>query len=443
MLLPRLFLAGVCACLVFPVWAETLPKPSVLSFSASEQPLLSKLNSAYPPLSLSRDRVPVMNDTLSRFIESVWDESPSVKAAQSELDVLLARKEGVGQPLYNPNLILDAERSDVNTTVVGFNQTLDWSDQQDAQRQVANKRVLMANAELKQIKQKVAVETLSALAEYATVKQMQALAVYRAELIQNFIDTVKQRQLAGDMGALEGLLAQVTYSEVLMQQAAVESQLAEAEAALQSVTGLVLTAWPALPTELALPMVQTGEAHLKNLPELVALFHRIEAAKSQVVVTERLNRVAPTIGIRAGREGDETLLGVSLEIPLFVRNNFKADVRARTYEVTRDEQRYHAAYRRAKARLDGSFGRYQSTAKAWQVWLTEGQAAQLEQGELLEKMWQAGELTATDYLVQAKQRLETQKMATELMGKVWQAAIAWLDASGQVNDWLKINLQKQ
>lgn len=443
MLLPRFFLAGVCACLVFPVWADTLPKSSVLPFSTSEPARLSQLNSAYPPLFLSRDRVPVMNDALSQFIESVWAESPSVKAKQSELDVLLAQKEGVDQPLYNPNLILDAERSGVvNTTVVGFNQTLDWSDQQDAQRQMANKRVLMASAELKQIKQKVAVETLNALAEYATVKQMQALAVYRAELIQNFIDTVKQRQLAGDMGALEGLLAQVTYSEVLMQQAAVESQLAEVEAALQSVTGLVLTAWPALPSKLALPMVQTGEAHLKNLPELVALSHRIEAAKSQVVVTERVNRVAPTIGVRAGREGDETLLGVSLEIPLFVRNNFKADVRARRYEVTRDEQLYHAAYRRAKARLDGSFGRYQSTAKAWQVWLTEGQAAQLEQGKLLEKMWQAGELTATDYLVQAKQRLETQKMATELMGEVWQAAIAWLDASGQVNDWLNINLQK-
>ncbi|VAW49195.1 hypothetical protein MNBD_GAMMA04-1920 [hydrothermal vent metagenome] len=432
-MLSRLFLAGVCACFVFPVWAETLPKPSVLN-STPEY-----------PLSLSHHSVPVMNEDLSRFIESVWAASPSVKAAQSELDVLLARKEGADQPLYNPNLILDAERSGVNTTVVGFNQTLDWSDQRDAQRQVAHKRVLMARAALKQVKQQVAVDTLSALAEYATAEQMQVLAVYRAELIQRFMDTVKQRQLAGDMGALEGLLAQVTYSEVLMQQAAVESQLAEAKAALQSVTGLVLTEWPALPvlpTELALPTVQTGEAHLKSLPELIALFHRIEAAKLQVVVTERVNRVAPIIGVRAGREGDETLLGVSLEIPLFVRNNFQADVRARDYEVTREEQLYNVAYRRAKARLDGSFGRYQSTAKAWQVWLTEGQLAQQEQGELLEKMWQAGELTATDYLVQAKQRLETQKMAMELMGEVWQAAIAWLDASGQINDWLNIHSPK-
>ncbi len=429
MLLLRFFLVGLCAWFVVPVWAESLPKSSAFSFSS-------------PPLSLSTHRVQVMDASISQFIESVWAESPSVKAAQSELDVLLARKEGVEKPLYNPSLVFDAERSGVNTAVVGFNQTLDWSDQRDAQRQVANALVLMASAALKQVKQNVAVNTLNALAQYATVKQMQTLATYRAELIQNFIDTVKQRQLAGDMGALEGLLAQVTYSEVLMQRAAVESQLAEAEAELQSVTGLVLTSWPALPPELALQPIRVDNERLKSLPELVVLQHRIEAAKSRVVVTERVNRVAPTIGVRAGREGGDSLLGVSLEIPLFVRNDFKMDVRASSYEVTKDEQLYEVAYRRAKARLYGSFGRYQSTANAWQVWLTEGLSAQQEQGALLERMWQAGELTATDYLVQAKQRLETQKMATELMGEVWLAAIAWLNDSGQMNDWLGINPQK-
>ena len=429
MLLLRFFLVGLCAWFVVPVWAESLPKSSAFSFSS-------------PPLSLSTHRVQVMDASMSQFIELVWAESPSVKAAQSELDMLLARKEGVEKPLYNPSLVFDAERSGVNTAVVGFNQTLDWSDQRDAQRQVANALVLMASAALKQVKQNVAVNTLNALAQYATVKQMQTLATYRAELIQNFIDTVKQRQLAGDMGALEGLLAQVTYSEVLMQRAAVESQSAEAEAELQSVTGLVLTSWPALPPELALQPIRVDNERLKYLPELVVLQHQIEAAKSRVVVTERVNRVAPTIGVRAGREGDDSLLGVSLEIPLFVRNDFKMDVRARSYEVTKDEQLYEVAYRRAKARLDGSFGRYQSTANAWQVWLTEGLSAQQEQGALLERMWQAGELTATDYLVQAKQRLETQKMATELMGEVWLAAIAWLNDSGQMNDWLGINPQK-
>ena len=419
MLLQRFLLAGVCACLVLPVWADSSPNTPILSISTSS--------------------VQKMDASLPLFIEKVWAESPEVKAAQSSVNTALAYADGADQPLYNPSLILDAERSGVNTTVVGFNQTLDWSDQREAQRQVASQRVLMAQAALVQVKQKVAIETLSALAKYATTQQMQALGLRRGALMQRFMETVKQRQLAGDMGALEGMLAQVAYSEVLMQQAAIDSQLAESEAALQSVTGLVLSQWPSLPVELASPPAQVADRWLKNLPELTLLQHRIEAAKARILVTERVNRAAPTIGVRAGREGEDTLLGVSLEIPLFVRNDFKADVRALSYEAATEEQLYQAAYRRANARLEGSLGRYQNTTHAWRVWVSEGQTAQREQGELLERMWQAGELTATDYLIQAKQSLETEKAATVLMGEVWQAAIAWLDASGQVKNWLSIN----
>ena len=419
MLFPRLLLAGVCACLVLPVWADSSPNTPVLSISTSS---VQKIDASLP-----------------LFIEKVWAESPEVKAVQSSVNTALAYADGADQPLYNPSLILDAERSGVNTTVVGFNQTLDWSDQREAQRQVASQRVLMAQAALVQVKQKVAIETLSALAKYTTAQQMQALGLHRIALMQRFMETVKQRQLAGDMGALEGMLAQVAYSEVLMQQAAIDSQLAESEAALQSVTGLVLSQWPSLPVELASPPAQVADRWLKNLPELTLLQHRIEAAKARILVTERINRAAPTIGVRAGREGSDTLLGVSLEIPLFVRNDFKADVRALSYEAATEEQLYQAAYRRANARLEGSLGRYQNTTHAWRVWVSEGQTAQREQGELLERMWQAGELTATDYLIQAKQSLETEKAATVLMGEVWQAAIAWLDASGQVKNLLNIN----
>jgi cobalt-zinc-cadmium efflux system outer membrane protein len=155
-------------------------------------------------------------------------------------------------------------------------------------------------------------------------------------------------------------------------------------------------------------------------------------------VVDSATGAAPTVGIRAGREGTDTLLGVSLEIPLFVRNDFKAGVRVASYEASVAQQAYQVAYRRAQARLNGSLGRYQNTKRAWNVWVTEGQEAQREQVDLLDKMWQAGELTATDYLIQAKQSIDTQKAATLLMGEVWQAKIAWLDASGQVTHWLKM-----
>lgn len=435
MLLKRILLTGVCACLTLPTWAN-------------DSPMYSKavIPSVYssPTLLVSDLAKRTVDDSLTLFVEHIWAKSPEIKRAQSVIDTAKARLEGADRPLYNPSLVLDVERSDLNTTTIGFNQTLDWNDQQATYTLAANKRVLMAQAALREVKKKVAEEVLTALVTYQTARTMQALGVRRGELMKGFLDTVTQRQLAGDMGALEGALAQVTYGEALMRQAAIESQLAEAEAALRAVTGLDITSWPALPESLRLPPKQLDkretEGGIKNLPELQVIAHRIEAMKAGVSVVENATNAQPTIGLRAGREGSETLLGVSFEMPLFVRNDFKSSVRVASYEVATEEQVYHEAYRRAKARLQGGLGRFQNTVTAWQFWVNSGEQAHQNQVHLLEQMWQAGELSATDYLIQAKQSLETQRAATELMGEVWKSAIVWLDASNQLSEWLGVAL---
>ena len=58
---------------------------------------------------------------------------------------------------------------------------------------------------------------------------------------------------------------------------------------------------------------------------------------------------------------------------------------------------------------------------------------------LLEQMWQAQELSATDFLIQAKQNIDTQATATGLKRELWLSAVAWLSASGQIETWLGMN----
>ncbi len=424
-------LVGILACLMLPAWA-----------TATAAPEHKKITPEFKetPLSISSNDGRNIDPSLLVFIQKVWAESPTMQGAQAAIEAARARAEGADRPIYNPSLALDAERSDINTASIGFSQTLDWSNKREAQTRIANQEVQATIAELKETRQRIAVETLDALTQYVTAQEMRALALRRSQLMKGFIDAVKQRQAAGDMGALDGTLAQVTYSEALMQQAASESELAEAEAALQAVTGLTpsldQSRWPQLPRELATPPEQVDPALLQSLPTLAVLHSRMKAAESRIHLIEREGRADPTIGIRAGREGSETLLGLSLEIPLFVRNDFKADVRAASHEAVAEELAYRDAYRRAKARLDGSLGRFQNTSSAWRAWIITGQQAHREQAKLLEQLWQAGELTATDFLIQAKQNIDTQVAATALKGQVWQAAIAWLDASAQVENWL-------
>ncbi|NOX92558.1 MAG: TolC family protein, partial [Gammaproteobacteria bacterium] len=224
------------------------------------------------------------------------------------------------------------------------------------------------------------------------------------------MDTATQRQAAGDMQALDVVLAQVAYSEALMTQAEAESALSEAETALQAVSGLMQSPsqWPSLPSALALPSAQqTESAAFETLPKLVMLRSRVEAARARTGLAQKAGRIDPTLGIRAGREDSETLLGLSLEIPLFVRNSFKAEARAASHEAIVEEQAYRDAYRRARAYFAGALARYQNTSRAWSVWLAAGQHAQHEQMSLLDQLWQVGELSVTDYLIQAKQNIDT------------------------------------
>ncbi len=421
MLFKKYLSAGVFACLVLPVWAAPPPE-------YPQRPLST--------LTISADTAHFSDPSLQAFIQQVWRDSPIMLGAQAAVEAARARVAGADRPLYNPNLELEAERTDVNTASIGFRQTLDWGDKRAAQTGIALSAVRSAEAELREYRQQVAVEALEALAQYFTAREMQMLAVRRSQLMKGFVDAVQQRQAAGDMGALEGTLAHVTYSEALMKQAARESELAEAEAALQAVSGSGRVDWPSLPTRLAAPPQQVDPALLQSLPALVVLRSRMEAAKSRIGLAERQGRADPTIGVRAGREGSETLLGLSLEIPLFVRNNFKAEVRAASYDAVVEELAYRDANRRAKARLAGSLGRFKNTSRAWRAWVATGQQAHREQMSLLEQLWQAEELTATDYLIQAKQNINTQAAATVLVGEVWRAAIGWLDASAQVEAWL-------
>ncbi|HGX93552.1 MAG TPA: TolC family protein [Candidatus Tenderia sp.] len=423
MFLKRVLCAGVCACLAFPT-----------VFAAASHP-------SGAGLVISAHAAQKSDASLQGFVRQVWTASPAVQGAQAAIEAAQARLEGAGQPLHNPSLALDAERTAVNTASIGLNQTLDWSDKKGAQVNVVERQLQAAQARLLETRQRVAVEALEAVVSYFTAHQMQALAQRRSELMKGFVDAVQQRRAAGDVAALDVTLAQVAYSEALMVEAASASQLAEAEAALQAVSGLTAASWPTLPGELASAPASVDASLLQRLPGLAVLRSQMEAARARIKVAERQGQIDPTVGIRAGRDDSDTLLGLSLEIPLFVRNNYKAQVREASHEAVAQEMAYRDAYRRAEARLEGALGRFQHTSSAWLTWGETGQAALREQMGLLEQMWQAGELSATDFLIQTKQNIDTQATATELLGEVWRSAIAWLAASGQVELWLGLSDQ--
>jgi len=95
--------------------------------------------------------------------------------------------------------------------------------------------------------------------------------------------------------------------------------------------------------------------------------------------------------------------------------------------------------RRAHARLVSASERFQLAQTAWEEWQQAGLTSLRQQGEQLRRLWEAGELSTTEYLVQIGQTIDTQGNALDLRLTLWRAWFEWLSASGQVNDWLQID----
>ena len=56
--------------------------------------------------------------------------------------------------------------------------------------------------------------------------------------------------------------------------------------------------------------------------------------------------------------------------------------------------------------------------------------------EQLQRLWESGEISTTDYLVQLRQTVDVQDSALDLRQLLWRAWFEWLMASGQVDTWL-------
>lgn len=401
-----LFLAGLLACLSLPVWAN-------------------------PPSANAT------NTALKGLLQHVWETHPSVQAAQSAVEAARARGKAAGQPIYNPELEVDAERTAVNTLSIGINQTVDWGDKRDAQQRMGNSEIRLAQANLANLRQQIASDVLSALARYRNAQSLLTLAKMRSELTGRLVETTEQRYAAGDLGQLDVALARVAHSESRMQVARRASAVAVQQAALVAASGLNLAQWPQLPKHSPPPPANPQrDTLLAQLPQLIAQQARIATARAGTHLAKASRSADPTFGLRGGAEESDVLLGLSFSMPLNLRNNYRAEVTAATAQAIVEEKTLLDLHRQAASRFDGSLSVYRLTHAAWRQWQRHGQGELAHQLSLVERIWKAGELGTTDYLLQTGQNIGTQVTAAELQGDLWQAWVEWLSASGQVEAWV-------
>lgn len=375
---------------------------------------------------------------LAALVRETLESNPGVLAAQAAVDAARARISAADRPLYNPELGLDLEKAETDTGALGISQTIDWADKREARTQVATFERTASRARLAATRQQLAGELLLALARFQTAGELTQLAEQRADLMRRFASLSEQRQLAGDLSQVELEVAKLAYVQAQLRRAQVASDVIEARQALVAVAGHVDRDWPALPANLPKRNDKTFnvEALLNKLPILRAQRAQIAAARAAVELQVRQRRADPTVGLRGGREENDTVVGINLNLPLFVRNTFSAEVDVANAELIQTQSQAQDIYRRTRAQLISALQQYRVTYGARQAWEQTGRQSLRMQIDLLRRFWQAGELSTTDFLVQLNQALDTQASAIEVRGRAWQAWFTWLTASARIDDWL-------
>ncbi len=409
--------AGLCACLA---------ASATLAWS-------SELSSEQPPFSTEK------GGGLSLFINRILDENPEIQAARAAVEAARARVQGAGLPIYNPELALEGEKTEsVDNYGIGLTQTIDLHDKRGMQEKAALAGLETARSTLEALRQEKAVALLDAMVRILNSQEITALSRQRFQLLERFQRLAEQRQRAGDIPLIELELARMAVAEAAMAQAQAGGALVEAKGDFFTLAGEAPPERLGLPSSLPtrLPGQQEDERLASNHPNVRQAHLLAQAARVAISATDRERRADPTLGLMTGRDDEESYLLLSFSMPLQLRNDFRSRVTAARSEALQAEQQAQQVYRATLAQLRTAREHYVLISQAWQVWLARGQSSLKQQSELLERLWQAGELETTDYLIQLQQALDTRIAGAELHGALWHAWIRWQAATGQVFEWI-------
>lgn len=383
--------------------------------------------------------------SIREFILQVWQDNSTIQSAQARVLADEANLTAAAKPTYNPALDLlgeyVAQDRDESFYALGITQTVDRRRGKRNARQLLGEEILLASkAELVQLHLEVANKALVLLAEYQTNTEAARLLAQQVRIMQAVVKQAKGRYQAGDINQTDHDFARLALATTISGQLGAELALSYTLEKLQAIVGSDSAIWPSLnvPTTVLVPLnAEEIPALLLSLPKIQVLNYRVAMARAQIKLARAEARPDPTVFVNGGIQGHELLVGGAISMPLFIRNNFQAEIEQANHLAIAAEKTRMDVYDQAKARLTGANKRYRLLYQAWADWQAITRQP-LQQGmQILVNLWVAAELSTQDYLEQLRQRLDRKLEGTTLRGEVVQAWFNWLDAAGTLQEWLQ------
>lgn len=385
--------------------------------------------------------------SLRTALQAAWARHPLSVATDATLDAAQARSEAAAQPLYNPEFEVNADDEGPDRTVTaGIGLRLDLAGKRKARTTAALAQADTVTAEARLRRRDFAQAWLEAWIATTAAERRVALGSQRLALITRFVELADRQFKVGDISSLDRDLAWLARDEAGAEQAALLAELATARESLQRVDTAAPAATPGparpgFPDAASLPAPGDPTVAVETLPEWILGQAGAEFAEAQVKVAERERIADPTVSLRGGSielaDGvRDEMFGLSVSVPLFVRNSYRAEVvaaRADARVATADLARLRLELQARAARAAAT---YLAIHESWQQWRRSPGTDVERRATLLERLWRAGELSTTDYLLQLQQTLDTALAGADLEGRLWSSYTDYLAATGQLEDWL-------
>ncbi|MGI2104199.1 MULTISPECIES: TolC family protein [Shewanella] len=377
--------------------------------------------------------------TSTSWLSMQINKHPNIIAAKEEMNAVFSNAEGNKQPLYNPELETGYEREgDANNYSIGINQTIDWWDKRETKEQQANFSLTQASKHFDFLVQEKTAQALQALITWQAAKKQAFIAQEQEKQLETILDLVKDRQKAGDLGQVDAELTFLSLSQMLNVTAKAQVQLKQAEAQVKE----LLQDWTpdkeVLPAQgLTISNYQLSPQWLQQHPLVLEAKAQWQIAKSNAQLSMLEAKADPTIGINAGKNAGDNVLGVTLSMPLNIRNNFSAQARAANQQALAAEANVHSIMRKQRFAIQSSTDTLLTYQKNYQRWqqLMDGRGKR--SGDLLQKQWQSGDVSTTEYLLALQQRAEGLKAGIDLQSQFQLSQIDWLLQVGQIKTVLQ------
>lgn len=381
---------------------------------------------------------PEARQAMARVVEQVLSGSPEIAAARSAIQAAEARLRGAGLPIHNPELSADYENTDVNTWSIGVNQAIDWHDKRGAREQVARVELELARQQLAALRLEKSRELVDAMGRILILRRIDKLAEERVNLLMRFEKLVTKRLRAGDLSTNDLTLARLSLAEADMLKARSRAELIQAGIDYQSISSRPLDDAITLPDLYRQELPEwNDEEVIRNHPLVQSALLEARVARERVQAADRDRKADPTLGIAGGQDDDNALVALSFALPLQIRNSFDNEVDAARAEALMADQLAQQRHRTLSARLRGSREQFRTLYRGWELWLKGGHGSILKRAKFLERLWQAGEMSTTDYLLQLQQTLDIRITGIEFEGDLWSAWVGLLEASATLDHWLK------